>query len=180
MCKRKKERKKEREGGVHKNVTHLHRFKSLKHIPMEEHEEAWKCVEVEYSCPEFFYLQNKKEQLPPEEKSPPKKKSKADPMAIFEEPIDTTKDELVRYKELPPISPKSKPLEWWKLHEKEYPVLAQIAKIYLAIPASQATTERSFSRAGRICSEDRTSLTPKHVEQFVFSKQNYFELCDDY
>lgn len=66
-----------------------HRFKSLKHIPMEEHEEAWKCVEVEYSCPEFFYLQNKKEQLPPEEKSPPKKKSKADPMAIFEEPIDT-------------------------------------------------------------------------------------------
>jgi hypothetical protein len=69
-------------------------------------------------------------------------------------------------------------LTWWKENEKSFPVLAQIAKIYLAIPASQATCERSFSLAKRICSEDRTSLSPAHLEQLVFANQNYSELYD--
>jgi hypothetical protein len=42
------------------------------------------------------------------------------------------------------------PLEWWKFNEKLYPHLAQLAKEYLAIPASSATVERLFSRAGNV------------------------------
>jgi hypothetical protein len=38
-------------------------------------------------------------------------------------------------------------LEWWKLNEKSYPFLAQLAMDYLALPASSATVERLFSPA---------------------------------
>jgi hypothetical protein len=68
---------------------------------------------------------------------------------------------------------------WWKAHEAELPVLAAISKIYLAIPASQATTERSFSVAKHVCSNDRTSLSPEHVETLVVLKKNQKELWID-
>ena len=42
------------------------------------------------------------------------------------------------------------PLAWWKFHEKKFPHLAELAKTYLAIPASSATVERLFSRAGLV------------------------------
>jgi hypothetical protein len=42
------------------------------------------------------------------------------------------------------------PLEWWRSNERYYPHLAQLAKIYLAIPASSATVERLFSCAGLV------------------------------
>jgi len=64
------------------------------------------------------------------------------------------------------------PLVWWRENEKQFPVISQIAKIYLAIPASQATCERSFSCSKRICTSARTLLSPKHVEQLTLLKQN--------
>lgn len=93
--------------------------------------------------------------------------------------IGHNKSELERYKEMPPIPMSNDPLIWWKQNEHLYPILSQIAKIYLAIPASQATCERSFSTAKRICIPSRTLLTPKHVGQYVFSRQNANDLYED-
>ena len=42
------------------------------------------------------------------------------------------------------------PLPWWKLHHMSYPTVWLLAQYYLGIPATSASSERSFSVAGRI------------------------------
>jgi hypothetical protein len=42
------------------------------------------------------------------------------------------------------------PLEWWKGNEKQYPLLARVARKVLAIPATSASSERVFSAAGLV------------------------------
>jgi hypothetical protein len=140
----------------------------LKHIRKSEHEEAWQCLKAEFYCPEFNRdeMQNKR---------------------TFEQMMDElTEDEITvksasefeRYKAMPPVGRSTDPLVWWRDNATIYPILSKIAKIYLSIPASQATCERSFSTAKRICSPNRTLLTPKHIAQLVFSRQNANELYE--
>jgi len=52
------------------------------------------------------------------------------------------------------------PLEWWKEHESQYPTLAKLAKIYLAIQATSAPSERVFSVANRVFGKYRCGLDP--------------------
>lgn len=40
------------------------------------------------------------------------------------------------------------PLEWWRKRQLESPLLAALARRVLAIPSSQAQSERMFSTAG--------------------------------
>jgi hypothetical protein len=42
------------------------------------------------------------------------------------------------------------PLEWWKRNQLKYPYLARLARLYLAVPAMSAPSERIWSRASRI------------------------------
>ncbi|KAL4126494.1 hypothetical protein QTP88_010716 [Uroleucon formosanum] len=44
------------------------------------------------------------------------------------------------------------PLEWWRTREEKYPAIATIAKKYLAIPSTSASSERCFSTAAKISS----------------------------
>lgn len=70
------------------------------------------------------------------------------------------------------------PLTWWKNHEKQYPVLATMAKIYLATPASQTSSERLFSCGSHVVSPLRSSLDPNNVEMLVLwckNKDNFAE-----
>ena len=39
-------------------------------------------------------------------------------------------------------------LTWWKLHKDKLPILAELARAYLCIPATSAPSERLFSTAG--------------------------------
>ena len=154
----------------------------MKHIPESEHEEAWNCLNAEYHCPELFGKnnQNHQEKEPDSKQGPTtsnntnKKRKYTDMLNIFNEDVVRieNKSELQRYKEVSTISATMDPLEWWKHNEKSYPILAELARIYLAIPASQATCERSFSTAKRICTDERTALTPQHLGKYVFYKQN--------
>ena len=50
------------------------------------------------------------------------------------------------------------PLDWWKVHETDYPYLAKLAIKYLSIPATSAPSERVFSTAGLTIAKDRTRL----------------------
>ncbi|XP_052132749.1 E3 SUMO-protein ligase ZBED1-like [Frankliniella occidentalis] len=64
------------------------------------------------------------------------------------------------------------PLAWWKNHEKLYPTLAQLARRYLAVPATSASSERDFSTAGNSVRPHRASLLPENVSVLVFLYQN--------
>ena len=62
-------------------------------------------------------------------------------------------------------------LEWWKTHQTEFPLLANLAKTYLCIPGTSVPSERVFSTAGDIVRSERSVLSAEHVDQLVFFKE---------
>jgi hypothetical protein len=66
-----------------------------------------------------------------------------------------TRDELIKYRNIQDPPDGQDPLDWWKLHQDDYPVLKHLAFTTLAAPASTATDERLFSIAGNFVNEER-------------------------
>jgi len=62
----------------------------------------------------------------------------------------------------------SDPLLWWKLNEIRFPGLAKLARLYLSVPASQASCERLFSVARNDITDKRTRMLPDLVEALIF------------
>lgn len=63
-------------------------------------------------------------------------------------------------------------LEWWKVHEANFPRISQLTRKYLCIPATSAPSERAFSTGGNIVTCQRASLKPEKVNQLVFLSKN--------
>lgn len=80
--------------------------------------------------------------------------------------------ELAMYLQAPGPDSEADPLEWWKLHEPNFPSVAQLAKKYLCIPATSASSERAFSTSGNIITCKRSCLKPNTVDQLVFLALN--------
>ena len=58
-------------------------------------------------------------------------------------------------------------LNWWKVNAPRFPLIAKVANIVLATPASEAICERLFKRAKHIGTTDRmTSLLDETFESF--------------
>ena len=66
----------------------------------------------------------------------------------------------------------SSPLNWWKGNGHRFPLLARLARKYLAITATSTPAERVFSVAGLIVSRLRASLSPEHVDMLAFLIKN--------
>ncbi|CAN0453708.1 unnamed protein product, partial [Laminaria digitata] len=56
--------------------------------------------------------------------------------------------------------------------EELYPILSQLAREYLAVPATSAASERLFSVAGNTITEKRSSLTDKNADNIIFLHSN--------
>jgi hypothetical protein len=67
----------------------------------------------------------------------------------------TPQDELTKYRNIEDPPDAQDPLDWWRLHQDEYPVLKHLAFTSLAAPASTAADERLFSIAGNVVNEER-------------------------
>jgi hypothetical protein len=80
--------------------------------------------------------------------------------------------ELEAYLNEPGIDHKHCPLKWWREKRSVYPTLFEMARVYLAIPASSAASERVFSAAKLILDHKRRSLTPDRVSRLIFLKKN--------
>jgi hypothetical protein len=81
--------------------------------------------------------------------------------------------ELDTYKGLPrPDSSNNDILKWWEAHAKMIPLLAEVARKYLAIPLTSASSERVFSAAGTVVTDSRTKLDPKNIDKIVYLKTN--------
>ncbi|KAH7977826.1 hypothetical protein HPB49_003703 [Dermacentor silvarum] len=63
-------------------------------------------------------------------------------------------------------------LKWWKDNESKFPLVAELVKKYMCIPASSASSERVFSTAGNIITAKRSCLLPENVSSLVFLYQN--------
>ncbi|XDV53650.1 hypothetical protein PO909_022097 [Leuciscus waleckii] len=81
-------------------------------------------------------------------------------------------DEIKRYRARRPAGLQDNPLIWWRENEKEYPLLARMAKRYLCVPGTSVTSERVFSTAGDIITAKRSCLTPGHVNELLLLQKN--------
>lgn len=103
---------------------------------------------------------------------------------------DYYKNEFNRYIQFEnPASDLYYPLDWWRVsrlfdigrnfhvylasqtHEKLFPVIARIARDYLAILATSVSVERLFSLSKYLCTETRSSLKPQTITQTMCNKQ---------
>ena len=64
------------------------------------------------------------------------------------------------------------PLNWWRIHEKRFNLLSQLAKKYLSIPGTSVPSERLFSKAGELVSIQRNRLKAKNVDKILFLNKN--------
>lgn len=85
------------------------------------------------------------------------------------------REEIDRYLRLPKPAERTKVdiLQWWRDHEKTLPLLSHYAKGILAIPASSASSERTFSAAGNIVTAQRYNLDPKTTQTLTWCQQNW-------
>jgi len=60
------------------------------------------------------------------------------------------------------------PLDWWRLKEQQYPLLAVLASKVLAIPATLAPSERVFSVAGLTIAKAHSRLDPENAGEVIF------------
>ena len=60
------------------------------------------------------------------------------------------------------------PLQWWKKWGSKFPSLAQLARRYLAMPATSAPVERLFSVAGLVATAKINRLAPSTASLLVF------------
>ncbi|XP_041642341.1 E3 SUMO-protein ligase ZBED1-like [Cheilinus undulatus] len=86
--------------------------------------------------------------------------------------FENAAEEVKEYSRAAPLPLSESPLEWWKEHHCEYPLLAKLAKRYLCVPGTSVSAERVFSTAGDIVTAQRSSLTTEHVDQLLFLHKN--------
>ncbi len=90
-------------------------------------------------------------------------------------PEAVAKKELQRYLTEDPISVNQDPLEWWKNHAMNYPLLSELAKYYLCSPASI----QQFKPQHDQLRVNRSLLEPQLTEMVLFMHHNIGnELCD--
>ncbi|XP_039903045.1 E3 SUMO-protein ligase ZBED1-like [Simochromis diagramma] len=80
--------------------------------------------------------------------------------------------ELQAYLQTGTLDTEEDPLGWWKLSQNLFPRLSILAKKYLGIPATSASSERVFSTGGNVVNCLRASLKPDHVNRLVFLAKN--------
>lgn len=58
-------------------------------------------------------------------------------------------------------------MSFWKVHCNQYPIVANMARDYLACSGSSAAPERIFSAAADVCASSRGSLAAITIERAV-------------
>jgi len=81
-------------------------------------------------------------------------------------------NEMKKYLSVDQIEYKGSPFLWWKTHQREFPVIASIAREFLCAPATSIPSERVFSKTGSIINKKRTSLSSKNVNMLTFLSHN--------
>ncbi|GBB99410.1 hypothetical protein RclHR1_03510004 [Rhizophagus clarus] len=94
---------------------------------------------------------------------------------VIEENEDTEFDNYFR---TPQASYDTNPFQWWQNNKDSFPVLYELARKYLCIPATSVPSERLFSDAGNQICEERNRLKASTVTELLFLKRNseYFNV----
>ena len=88
--------------------------------------------------------------------------------------IERFQEEFKVYISMDPVPSSVKVLNWWQKNEKQFPLIANVAKQMLCTPATSTPSERAFSKAGALISDRRAQLKPANVDKLLFLNKNYF------
>lgn len=80
--------------------------------------------------------------------------------------------EIDKYMREDPVAKNACPFQWWKDHQNKYPLLSQVAKKYLSIPATSVPSERVFSSAGDLVKAKRSCLSSNNINMLLFLYNN--------
>ena len=66
------------------------------------------------------------------------------------------------------------PLVWWEGVEKagKFPILCQLAEVFLAIPATSAPSERIWSRSAAVLTAKKSRMSSEVASCIMFLKEN--------
>ena len=67
-----------------------------------------------------------------------------------------------------PFAPLDRPFAPWRDRQFRFPILSRLARIYLTVQATSASSERVFSKAERVISKKRTSLSPQRAGSLIW------------
>ncbi len=84
--------------------------------------------------------------------------------------LSVTINELANYNSVPQSPMDVNPLDWWKIHETTYPVLALMARDYLAGQASSVAIEEVFSSGADTTTSDRSRLSGHSIRECLCLK----------
>ena len=80
--------------------------------------------------------------------------------------------EIALYMSTPRSHPAADILEYWRVNEHQFPLLAKVVKKYFCLQASSASSEQTFSTSGNIVTPRRKKLDPENVNMLVYLKGN--------
>ena len=78
---------------------------------------------------------------------------------------NTARKEIDRFLAMPDSN--LPPLDWWRIHEPEFPNIAEVARTYLAIQATGVPSERLWSVSGNVLTKKTARLTNENFEAQV-------------
>ena len=87
--------------------------------------------------------------------------------------MEKIEQEINLYLSMDHVAASCNVLAWWQIHEGKIPLMANVAKQILCVPASSTPSERAFSKAGQLITERRALLAPSKVDMVLFLNQNY-------
>lgn len=89
-----------------------------------------------------------------------------------EENIDSADSEFIKYIQYSNFKIDQNILEFWKDKKEVFPRLFEMAKFYLAIPATSTPSERIFSMSGHTLQKRRSQLSGNSIKKLLFVKYN--------
>ena len=92
--------------------------------------------------------------------------------AAQSESLCTAEVQIESYLKEPNRPRNSNPIVYWEDKKTLYPILAKLAANYLSIPAASVASERLFSTAKHIISDQQNSLNPERGEMLLFINKN--------
>jgi len=67
------------------------------------------------------------------------------------------------------------PMNYWLANKDRFPVLSALAKRYLSVPPTSVPSERVFSTAGDILTDQKSRLSTDNAEKIFILKENLFK-----
>lgn len=84
--------------------------------------------------------------------------------------IDRRLSEFQKYLNLPLAGKKVDCLEFWKIHQSEFPLLSQMARDIFPIQSASVSVERDFSSSARVVTPYRAALKPETIRAVMCVK----------